>query len=68
MKEWDPSGKSGPRAPMPDVVTVHQPKEEDSHGDKGFVKDKEEAYVKEFAEPAMAPPQQQAMLPQHPVA
>ena len=78
MKDWDPTGKSGPKAPMPDVVTVHQPKEEDSYGDKGFIKDKEEAFAKQaqFEEPAMAaqqqqPPQQQQqqqMLPPHAVA
>lgn len=29
MKEWDPSGKVGPRTPLPDVVTVLNPKEEE---------------------------------------
>jgi len=29
MKEWDPSGKVGPRTPLPDVVTVLAPKEDD---------------------------------------
>jgi len=29
MKEWDPSGKVGPRTPLPDVVTVLAPKEEE---------------------------------------
>ena len=28
MKEWDPSGKVGPRTPLPDVVTVLPPKED----------------------------------------
>merc|ERR1711966_427511 len=27
MKEWDPKGKIGPKTPLPDVVTVHQPKD-----------------------------------------
>ena len=27
MKEWDPTGKVGPRTPLPDVVTVLNPKE-----------------------------------------
>lgn len=27
MKEWDPTGKVGPRTPLPDVVTVLAPKE-----------------------------------------
>ncbi len=26
MKEWDPTGKVGPRTPLPDVVTVLAPK------------------------------------------
>ena len=28
MKEWDPTGKVGPRTPLPDVVTVIPPKED----------------------------------------
>lgn len=30
MKDWDPTGKQGPKIPLPDVVTVHTPKEEDA--------------------------------------
>ena len=30
MKEWDPTGKQGPKIPLPDVVTVHAPKEEEA--------------------------------------
>ena len=26
MREWDPTGKVGPRTPLPDVVTVLTPK------------------------------------------
>jgi hypothetical protein len=29
MKSWDPTGKEGPKTPLPDVVTVLQPKEEE---------------------------------------
>ena len=29
MLAWDPTGKSGPKNPMPDSVTVHKPKEEE---------------------------------------
>lgn len=29
MKDWDPSGKQGPKIPLPDVVTVHTPKEDE---------------------------------------
>lgn len=28
MLPWDPSGKTGPKTPQPDVVTVLEPKEE----------------------------------------
>lgn len=35
MKEWDPTGKVGPRIPLPDVVTVLTPKEEEFVADKG---------------------------------
>ena len=34
MQEWDPTGKVGPRAPLPDVVTVLTPKEEEFLSDK----------------------------------
>lgn len=37
MKEWDPSGKQGPRQPMPDLVTVLQPKEEEPISDKPMI-------------------------------
>ena len=47
MKEWDPTGKQGPRTPMPDMVTVHAPKDEDVFaGDKQLIaKDKTGEYV-----------------------
>lgn len=38
MREWDPTGKVGPKTPLPDVVTVLSPKEEESYGGE---KDKE---------------------------
>jgi hypothetical protein len=34
MKEWDPSGRQGPKTPMPDVVKIHEPKEEEVYGGK----------------------------------
>merc|ERR1712226_1622210 len=37
MKEWDPKGKTGPKTPLPDVVTVHQPKEDELMAEKPFV-------------------------------
>jgi len=30
MLEWDPTGKNGPKKPLPDMVTVHKPKEEET--------------------------------------
>ncbi|GBG60483.1 hypothetical protein CBR_g5657 [Chara braunii] len=32
MLEWDPKGKQGPSNPLPDVVTVHPPKEDEHFG------------------------------------
>lgn len=29
MLDWDPKGKLGPITPLPDLVTIHAPKEED---------------------------------------
>ncbi|KAL2533260.1 40S ribosomal protein S3-2 [Abeliophyllum distichum] len=29
MLEWDPEGKSGPKSPLPDIVTILDPKEEE---------------------------------------
>jgi small subunit ribosomal protein S3e len=29
MLDWDPKGKQGPTMPLPDLVTIHEPKEED---------------------------------------
>lgn len=28
MMEWDPTGKVGPKKPLPDLVTIREPKEE----------------------------------------
>lgn len=32
MLDWDPKGKQGPKTPIPDVVTIHPPKDEDEYG------------------------------------
>ncbi|KAG2486605.1 hypothetical protein HYH03_014773 [Edaphochlamys debaryana] len=38
MKEWDPTGKRGPKTPLPDVVKVLEPKEEEVvYQDKPYV-------------------------------
>jgi len=29
MLDWDPKGKQGPMTPLPDVVIIHTPKEDD---------------------------------------
>jgi hypothetical protein len=42
MKEWDPTGKRGPRTPLPDVVKVLPPKEEEVYQDKAAVMGKDE--------------------------
>lgn len=31
MLEWDPKGKQGPKTPLPDLVTIHAPKDEDQY-------------------------------------
>lgn len=31
MLGWDPKGKTGPMTPLPDLVTIHQPKEEEEY-------------------------------------
>jgi len=51
MKAHDPSGKEGPRLPLPDVVIVHNPKEEEVFHEKPVI-------GKEGVEPAVyeAPP------------
>ena len=28
MLPWDPSGKTGPKTPLPDQVVIHDPKED----------------------------------------
>jgi hypothetical protein len=39
MKDWDPTGRQGPKMPMPDIIKVHEPKEDEVYaaGDKPFV-------------------------------
>ena len=37
MKEWDPTGRVGPKTPLPDVVKVHEPKDERVPSDKPYV-------------------------------
>jgi hypothetical protein len=41
MKDWDPTGRQGPKTPLPDVVRVHEPKEEEAFGDKALKQDAE---------------------------
>jgi small subunit ribosomal protein S3e len=31
MLDWDPKGKVGPMTPLPDLVTIHPPKEEEEY-------------------------------------
>lgn len=31
MLDWDPKGKQGPTTPLPDVVTIHPPKEDQEY-------------------------------------
>ena len=29
MLDWDPKGKQGPTTPLPDLVTIHPPKDDE---------------------------------------
>lgn len=31
MLDWDPKGKQGPKTPLPDLVTIHAPKDEEEY-------------------------------------
>ena len=31
MLDWDPKGKQGPATPLPDLVTIHTPKDEEEY-------------------------------------
>nr|GMD48778.1 40S ribosomal protein S3-3 [Ipomoea batatas] len=31
MLDWDPKGEQGPVIPLPDLVTIHSPKEEEAY-------------------------------------
>ena len=31
MLDWDPKGKQGPKTPIPDIVTIHPPKDEEEY-------------------------------------
>jgi small subunit ribosomal protein S3e len=37
MLAWDPTGKNGPKTPIPDVVTIHTPKDEEELYGKPYV-------------------------------
>lgn len=58
MKEWDPSGKLGPKIPLPDIVKIHEPKENEEYGyddlkeyGKDKAKDEGGYYDSKLAEP-----------------
>lgn len=44
MKPHDVTGKMGPKKPLPDVVVIHTPKEEEAPATKEFAKEGVEAY------------------------
>jgi hypothetical protein len=37
MKDFDPTGRNGPKIPLPDVVKVHEPKDDELVADKPYV-------------------------------
>ncbi|KAK5817311.1 hypothetical protein E1A91_A07G020900v1 [Gossypium mustelinum] len=34
MLDWDPKGEQGPMTPLPDLVTIHPPKDEEEFKEK----------------------------------
>lgn len=58
MKGADDAGKGGPKKPMPDVVEIIPPKDEDYVGEKNLIsKDKEGYSVTKEIEPVQLQPQ-----------
>lgn len=41
MRPHDPAGKIGPKKPLPDVVVIHEPKEEEVPAEKGYMKEED---------------------------
>ena len=37
MRDWDPTGRAGPKTPLPDVVTVLAPKDEEGAAARAVV-------------------------------
>ncbi|CAN6699193.1 unnamed protein product [Malus baccata var. baccata] len=54
MLDWDPKGKQGPKTPLPDLVTIHQPKED------VYIRP---ALAAPVAEPFLAPTEVEAPVP-----
>lgn len=43
MRPYDAQGRQGPKTPLPDVVTIHEPKDSlPDGGDKGYGKEEVE--------------------------
>lgn len=42
MRPHDAEGKQGPKKPLPDVVTIHEPKEDAPIVEKGVDKEEEQ--------------------------
>lgn len=58
MKGADDAGKGGPKKPMPDVVEIIPPKDDDYVGEKNLIgKDKEGYSVTKEIEPVQLQPQ-----------
>lgn len=58
MKGADDAGKGGPKKPMPDVVEIIPPKDDDYVGEKNLIsKDKEGYSVTKELEPVQLQPQ-----------
>ncbi|KAK9765665.1 40S ribosomal protein S3 [Basidiobolus ranarum] len=58
MLDWDPSGKIGPKNPLPDMITVLEPKEEQAITEpisEDFQKPAAPVATEESAAPAQEP-------------
>jgi len=58
MLPWDPSGRTGPKTPQPDVVKIREPKDEDTPPPTTY------GQVAQEPQQTQTPPQQQQQPPQ----
>lgn len=62
MKNWDPQGVTGPKHPLPDAVTILDPKEDSLTSAAALANG---PISQDFSKPAVPPPSQQQSQQQH---